>query len=57
VKGALLVALVALAAAAGCSDRSEGRPNPALGKPPDVKPGRGADGKSGALDAKGAPKR
>lgn len=54
---ALFVALFALAAGAGCSDRSESQPNPALGKPPDVKPGRGSDGKSGALDPKGAPKR
>lgn len=53
----LFVALFAAVAAVGCSDRSEGQPNPALGKPPDIKPGRGAEGKSGAMDPKGAPRK
>jgi hypothetical protein len=46
----LLVPLFAVAIAAagvGCTDKSEAQPNPELGKPPDVKPGRGA---GGALD-------
>lgn len=46
----LLVALFAVAAGAGCTDKSESQTNPELGKPPEIKQGRGAEGKGGAID-------
>lgn len=40
--------VVALAAPLGCTPKDEGKPHPEL-KVPDIPPGRGAEGKSGAL--------
>jgi len=57
---AALFAAVAAAGGTGCTEKSEAQPNPELGKPPDVPPGRGAGAKNMAIDpnaSKAAPRK